>query len=42
MWFLLLIVSYSIESGRMDIIRENNKELVKFSGGVVVKAGSRG
>jgi len=40
MWFLLLIVSYSIESGRMDIIRENNKELVKFSGGVVVKDSS--
>jgi len=40
MWFLLLIVSYSIESGRMDIIRENNKELAKFSGGVVVKDSS--
>ena len=40
MWFLLLIISYSIESGRMDIIRENNKELVKFSGGVVVKDSS--
>jgi len=40
MWFLLLIISYSIESGRMDIVRENNKELVKFSGGVVVKDSS--
>jgi len=40
MWFLLLIISYSIESGRMDIIRENNKELVKFSGGVLVKDSS--